>query len=493
MQTVHRSLYLHLLVCGWLSFDAAAAEMLVRNTTLIDGTGKTPQVGVDVLVQGDEVASIAQGIDVPPETRILDGTGKFVIPGLIDTHVHLNFPMVFQVTDEEKEAIVAHTPRAFLYNGVTTVLNVSSDAEWIWAQRAAQRLGKLVAPRIYALGHSFAPVNGWGSRHGGALPDADAARKQALDYAAKGTDGFKIVIEDGLGASGTYTEMPDDMLQAIVDVSRSENIPMYVHAINLSEYRRAVQIDPRAIVHGLEDPVPAGDLLIEELVERDIAVVPTVSLFESFLHADPHAGPGLDDPVLEASVPAFLLERMRRDDFMKIENQRFIEASARMDAYAWARDRIPVFRDNVTKMHRGGVKIAVGTDAGGTVGYNFQGYNTPWEVKILVECGLTPMEAIVAATRNGAEVIGAAHELGTIEPGKKADLLILSANPLDNIENIRRIEWVVQDGRVHRRAEFAYVSPAGADSHGPQPLGARPGRRFVLSGLSGLDRAHEPR
>lgn len=457
-----------ILLCGslWVQFaaaedaPAAATEVqpavFIRNTTLIDGTGAPPRTGVDLLIRGDEVASIGKRMAVPDRAAMIDGTGKFVIPGLIDTHVHLNFPIVFQITEDEKEAIIAHTPRAFLYNGVTTVLNVSSDAEWIWSQREAQRSGALVAPRIYALGHSFAPEDGWGSRHGGALPDADAARRQALEYVGKETDGFKIVIEDGLGASRTYREMPEDMLQAIVDVARNENVPMYVHAINLSEYRRAVRIHPRAIIHGLEDPIPDGDPLIEELVARDIAVVPTVSLFESFLRADPHAGPKLDDPVLVASVPGFLLERMRRPDYMKVENRRFIEASARMDAYAWARERIPVFRENVTKMHRGGVTIAVGTDAGGTVGYNFQGYNTPWEVKILLECGLTPMEALVAATRNGAEVIGVADELGTIEVGKKADLLVLSANPLENIENIRRIERVVQGGRVHHRNEFAY-------------------------------------
>ena len=108
-------------------------------------------------------------------------------------------------------------------------------------------------------------------------------------------------------------------------------------------------------------------------------------------------------------------------------------------------------------MHSNGVKIAVGTDAGGTVGFNFQGYNTPWEVKILTECGLTPMEALVAATRNGAEVIGIADQLGTVEPGKLADLLILSANPLENIENIRQIELIILNGQVHSRNEFAYT------------------------------------
>jgi imidazolonepropionase-like amidohydrolase len=465
---LHAYRALLILVCGSLWIGPAAAEgaaetasngepaVFIRNSTLIDGTGNPPRTGVDLLIRSGEVASIGKGMAAPDEAVVVDGTGKFVIPGLVDVHVHLNFPMVFQITDEEKEAIVAHTPRAFLYNGVTTVLNVSSDAEWIWSQREAQRSGTLVAPRIYALGHAFAPEDGWGSRHGGALPDADAARSQALEYVENETDGFKIVIEDGLGASGTYKEMPDDMLQAIVDVARSENVPMYVHAINLSEYRRAVRINPRAIVHGLEDRMPDGDQLVEELVARDIAVVPTVSLFESFLRADPHAGPDLDHPILEASVPGFLLERMRGADYMQTENQRFTDASARIDAYAWARDRIPVFRENVTKMHRSGVRIAVGTDAGGTVGFNFQGYNTPWEVKILVECGLTPMEALVAATRNGAEVIGVADELGTIEPGKKADLLILSADPLENIENIRRIESVMQGGRVHDRSEFAY-------------------------------------
>ena len=110
-------------------------------------------------------------------------------------------------------------------------------------------------------------------------------------------------------------------------------------------------------------------------------------------------------------------------------------------------------------MHPAGVQLATGTDAGGPVGFNFQGYNTPWELKIFVEAGLTPLEAIVAATRNGAEVIGVADQLGTIEQGKLADLLILSANPLENIENIRQIEWVMQGGIMHPRTHFAYKAP----------------------------------
>lgn len=435
----------------------APESIVIRDTTLIDGTGAKPRSQVDILVRGDRVVSIERDLEPPAGAREIDGAGKFVVPGLIDTHVHLNFPVVFQITDEEKRAIIEHTPRAFLYNGVTTILNVSSDADWIWGKRKAQRAGDLVAPRIFATGHSFTPEGGWGSRHGGALSSAAAARAKALEYVEADTDGFKIVIEDGLGGSGTYREMPDDMLQAIIGVARRHDVPLYVHAINLSEFRRAAEIGARAIVHGLEDPLSPADPLLDELIAKDIAVVPTLSLFRSFLRPDPQAGANLDHPVLEGSVPDFLLRKMRRPAYMEVERQKFIEASARMDAYAWAESRNPVFCENVRTMHQAGVTIAVGTDGGGTVGYNFQGYNTPWEVKLLVECGLTPMEAIVAATQNGAKVIGVLDELGTVEVGKLADLLILSADPLRDIENIRLIETVIQAGRVHDREYFAYT------------------------------------
>lgn len=435
--------------------SADSATIVIRDTTVIDGTGADPRTGVDVLIRGDRVAAVGADLDVDESTRILDGSGKFVVPGLIDTHVHLQFPIVFQLTPEEREVVVSHTPKAFLYNGVTTVLNVSATNEWILPRRDAQRAGRLVGPTIYALGESFKPVDGWGSRHGGASGDASEARQMALNHVAEGVDGFKIVIEDGLGSQGTHVEMPDEMLQAIVDVARNHNVPIYTHAINLHEYHRAADIRSTAIIHGLEDPIPEGDTIIKKLLEHDIIVTPTISLFESFLQPDPRAGFDLEDPVLEKTLPTFLLENMRRKDFMDEEKRLFSKAS-NMDAYAWARSRVPVFRENVTRMHEAGVTFAVGTDGGGTVGYNFQGYNTPWELKILVECGFTPMEALVAATRNGARLIGIEDQVGTVEPGKIADLLILSDDPLTDIENIRRIEWVIQHGRPSQRDVFAF-------------------------------------
>ena len=439
-----------------------AGEILIKRVTLIDGTGAQPQVGVDVRISAGRIAEIGADLSTAPNTETIDGSGKYVIPGLIDAHVHLDAPIVFQLTPEEKAQIIEHTPKAFLYNGVTAVLNVSSDVDWIFEQRQAERDGRLLSPRIYAMGRSFTPVDGWGSRHGGALANPEEALERARDYISRGTDGFKVIIEDGLGASGTYIRMSDEMMMAISNIAQENDVPIYTHAINLDEFHSAVAMSSMAIVHGLEDPIPPGDTILQDMAENNVMLVPTHSLWEAFLRHD-EAAADLNDPILRDSVPHFLLDYMQDPAYRAEETRRFL-AVANMPVYQWAEEKIPVFRENILKAHQAGVVLATGTDAGGPVGYNFQGYNLPWEVKLFVQAGLTPMEALVAATRNGARVIGVEDKLGTVEVGKLADLLILMANPLEDIENIRQIETVVYKGKAYPRSAFAYQpSNTGAE------------------------------
>ena len=447
------------LLGGVLAFGCASPEppppagdyVLIQNGTLIDGTGASPQAATDLLIRDDRVERIGQNLEAPAGATVVDATGKYLIPGLIDAHAHLDGTMVFQLSPEEKQEILDHNPSAFLYNGVTTILNLISNPERIFAMRHAQRDSALVAPRIYATGGVFTPDGGWGTRHRSGLASAEAAREQALDFIRQGTDGFKITIEDGLGRSGHSVEMPDDILQAIAEVAHEHDVPMFIHAINIEEYRRAVAVSPRAIVHGLEDPIPEGDPLIADLLEKNIFVVPTLSLWEAFLRMDG----SFDDPVHNATVPQFLVANLQSPEYRAVEIEKFA-AVVKIDAEEWARTRIPIFMENVAKMHRAGVKIAVGTDACGRVGFALQGYNTPWELDLLVQCGLTPMETLVAATRNGADTIGVLDELGTLEPGKFADLLILDADPLEDIRNVRKFEVLIQGGQVLERSQFAY-------------------------------------
>ena len=454
-----------LMLLLWLSGcsddqPGSGSEFIIIDVTLIDGTGADPQSGVDIRIADGRIVEIGPDLAAVSDAETIDGSGKFVIPGMIDAHVHLDAPIVFQLAPEEKAQIVEHTPKAFLYNGFTTVLNVSSKVDWIFEQRQAEREGRLLSPRIYAMGRSFTPVDGWGSRHGGALANTEEALERARDYISRDTDGFKVIIEDGLGASGTYKRMSEEMMMAISKIARENDVPIYTHAINLDEFHSAVAMSSTAIVHGLEDPIPPGDTILQDMVENNVMFVPTHSLWEAFLRHD-EAAADLNDPILRDSVPHFLLDYMQDPVYRAEETRRFL-AVANMPVYQWAEDRIPIFSENILKAHQAGVIVATGTDAGGPVGYNFQGYNSPWEVKLFVQAGLSPMDALVAATRNGAMVIGVEDQLGTVEAGKLADLLILSANPLDDIENIRQIETVVYKGKAYPRQEFAYQPPSGS-------------------------------
>ena len=164
--------------CGWSGCSGdqpgSGGELIITDVTLIDGTGSGPQAGIDIRIADGRIAEIGPDLSAASGSETIDGSGKYVIPGLIDAHVHMDAPIVFQLTPEEKARVIENNPRAFLYNGVTTVLNVSSKVDWIFEQRQAEREGRLLSPRLYVMGRSFTPVDGWGSRHGGALADADA-------------------------------------------------------------------------------------------------------------------------------------------------------------------------------------------------------------------------------------------------------------------------------------------------------------------------------
>ena len=130
------------------------------------------------------------------------------------------------------------------------------------------------------------------------------------------------MIEDGLGASGTYKRMSEDMMMAISKIARENDVPIYTHAINLDEFHSAVAMSSTAIVHGLEDPIPPGDTILQDMVENNVMLVPTHSLWEAFLRHD-EAAADLNDPILRGSVPHFLLDYMQDPDYRAEGNPPF--------------------------------------------------------------------------------------------------------------------------------------------------------------------------
>ena len=431
--------------------------LVIKGATLVDGTGADPQADSVVVIRGNRIEAVGTVAEtsIPSNAEIVDSAGKYLIPGLIEAHGHLMSTNGFGLSDEQKKVALANNPRAFLYNGVTTLVNLSSpDFDWIVNHRTQERAGKIVSPRIFAGGEHFTAPDGWGSRHGGAVTTREEVEERLNRYFGADIDLVKVIYENGLGSSNAFPRMDLELMGLVAERCREGGVPLFIHAMDIKEYRDAVAVSPRGIVHMLEDAMEADDPLPRDVASRDIFVTPTLVLFESFYRYMDQ--PELwREPVLTASVPDFVIESLLDQENLE-KAVGGMDGFLKTDSIQWARDTVATMKANTKRFFDAGVKITVGTDAGGAVIHSLQGYNMPREFELLVESGLSPMDAIVAGTRNGAMMVGADDRLGTIEAGKLADIIILNRNPLDDIGNLRDIEVVILNGRMFERGELAF-------------------------------------
>ncbi len=444
--------------CAAPPVEQASGEpaLVIKGATLIDGTGSVPRADSIVVIRGNRIESVdAAEASLPANAKIVDATGKYLVPGLIDAHSHLESTNGFGLSDEQKERALENNPRAFLYNGVTTLINLSSpNVDWALEHRSKERGGKVLSPRFYTGGVHFTAPDGWGGRHGGGVTTSEEVDERLNNYFAANIDLVKVIYENGLGTSNAFPRMDPELMALVAERCREGGVPLMIHAMDLKEYRDALAVTPRAIVHMLEDPLPADDLLPGEMAAADIFVTPTLVLFESFYRYmdEPELW---EHPILKASVPDFVAETLQSEETLE-RAVGGMDGFLKTDSIQWARDTVATMKENTKRFFDAGVKLTVGTDAGGAVIHSLQGYNVPREFELLVQSGLTPMDAIVAGTRNAAMMIGAGDRLGTIEAGKLADLVLLNRNPLDDIRNLRDIEVVILNGRVFERGELAF-------------------------------------
>ena len=435
--------------------ESGEAALVIKGATLIDGTGSAPREDSIVVIRGNKIESVGGGeTAVPANAEIVDASGKFLVPGLIEAHGHLMSTNGFGLSDEQKKVALANNPRAFLYNGVTTLVNLSSpDFDWIVNHRAQERAGTIVSPRIFAGAEHFTAPGGWGGRHGGGVTESEEVEERLKNYFAADIDLVKVIYENGLGASNVFPRMDQELMALVAERCREAGVPLMIHAMDIKEYRDAVAVTPRAIVHILEDALPADDPLPADIAAGNIFVTPTLVLFESFYRYldEPELW---ESPALKASVPDFVAASLQSPENIEKATAR-MDGILKMNSVQWARDTLATMRENTKRFFDAGVKLTVGTDAGGAVTHSLQGYNLPREFEILVQSGLSPMDAIVAGTRNGAMMVGAEDQLGTIEAGKLADIVVLNRNPLDDIRNLRDIEVVILNGRMLERSELA--------------------------------------
>jgi imidazolonepropionase-like amidohydrolase len=376
--------------------------------TLIDGTGAPPLADATVLIRGQRIEAVgpATAINVPPGAQSIDLSGRWILPGFIDCHIHTGgaHDDVQELTDTDSLVALrsVHTLDLYLRSGVTAVRDVGSPVESMQAVLAAQKAGYLDTIRLFACGNLITVTGGHGDGLRGvlAVDGPWAWRKAVREMYKAGFGHIKI--------SPTFT--PEEA-SAAVDEARTLGIRITAHGGGFSDTtpttmtRVAVEAGVQCIEHlnEMEDDV------LDLIARKGVYVVPTLSAYREVYRAN--------------TIPPVLVEK------------RHWTLSMHETLFRKARQR--------------GIVMGIGTDGVGEMAKLYPGlYFT--EMKYFVELGASPIDAIVAATRNGAMILGKADELGTIEPGKLADLQVVAGDPLESFDVLGKPELVSVGGTVHR-------------------------------------------
>jgi imidazolonepropionase-like amidohydrolase len=420
---------------------AASDALVLRNFTLIDGSGGAPVADAALVAENGRITWIgrASALQAPAGATVQDLTGAFVMPGLVNLHGHVaGSDGITQdpKTQFTRENVLAHL-RLYASYGVTTVVSMGTDQPIVYDIIREQRGGRPREARIFTAGRGFTAKGGYPTQPGGIpgvpyeLATPEDAATAMKELAAQHPDLVKIWIDDHFGA---MPKLPIPVAKAIIDAAHANNIKAAAHIFYADDAMKLSEAGLDAFVHSVRDRAltPAEVATIKQRGTWMAAATLSreASMFE---FAAPDAL--LDDPFFVRAVPA------KVQDLMKTT------------AY---RDRIksdPHFSDYPTYLKNAQRNLKLLADAGVPVGFGtdtgppnrFGGYGEHWEAKLMIDAGLTPSQVITAATKSGAQFLNS-PDIGTLEMGKVADLLVLEANPLDDIANTRRIRAVYVAG-----------------------------------------------
>ena len=478
MKTVVKTLPACIVFTAMLLTHALAADLLITNARLIDGTGAVPQEGVSILIRDGLISAI--GDTAPADgVQVLDAAGATVLPGLIDSHVHLfwgpggfKFGLTAPATlvDDNgvfdlaawKSMFGAYTAqylRAYLACGVTTVLEAASAPDVIAEIRRMLDAGN-PGPRYLSLGPGLTTPAGYGDSKKHVTSNSDIATHFEKIDALK-TSGVKVFMERGWDFAAKLPVWSAADRDAIATRAAQRGLPIFVHATCEQDQLNAVSMGARALMHPviMRDAVLSGDAI------RTIADTRTYQLTTLMWAGGgelPFFVPSqLKDPLLDLVVPASELADARnpvmrwRAKLMYMKTNVYgqpplqgLLAKMRFLSKRQCRQWLGISQESLKLEHDAGIKLVVGSDSPywPTALYSFHGPSTLREIELLGEAGITPMEAIKAATINAAEMLGLDKEIGTVEVGKRAELIIVKDDPLKDLANLRSILWTVQAG-----------------------------------------------
>jgi imidazolonepropionase-like amidohydrolase len=411
---------------AWTQQPPPKVDVVIHAGRVLDGVGTSPREKASVLIAGDRIASVQDGWQSPAGAKVIDLRTSTVLPGLIDCHTHITGEgtgnaIVRAATETPLDGAVRSTAYAkrTLNAGFTTIRNVGAEGGADVALKRAIDAGLVEGPRLWTARTTLSITGGHGDQGGlrpdlwaaptwmdGIVDNADEARK-AVRYQHKyGADLIKITATGGvlsIGDSGDAQQFTDEEMRAIVEAAHLLGMKVAAHAHGKSGINAAIRAGVDSIEHGTYGDAESFKLY----KERGTYLVPTILAGKTV--AELATIPGHFHPTVQAKA-------------------------ARIG---------PLIQDMFRQAYAAGVKIAFGTDSG----VSNHGDNAR-EFGYMVEAGMPAVEAILAATRNAADLIGAADRIGSLQPGRYADVIAVAGNPLTDISELRRVTFVMKGGRV---------------------------------------------
>jgi imidazolonepropionase-like amidohydrolase len=397
-----------------------AATMAFTGARVIDGTDRAPIDNATILVRDGKVAAVgpAAAVTIPAGARRVALAGTTVIPGLVNAHGHVGNTVGME-QGHYSAGNVTRDLRTYAAYGITTVFSLGDDQAAGIAARDAQRTPSLDRARLFVAGPVLAPKT------------VDDARRLVDDDAAMKVDIVKIRVDDNLG---TTPKMAPEIYKAVIDQAHKKGLRVAVHLFYLEDAKAVLDAGADFIAHSVRDTA-VDDQFVAMLKRRDICYCPTLMReVSTFVYE---------------STPSWFADPL----FLKHADMAAVEAlkqPARQQAMAKSTSAqrykagLEVANRNLKTLSDAGVKIAMGTDTGPPA--RFQGYFELMELEMMAKAGLTPRQVLASATRDAARCMKLDAELGTLEPNRWADFVVLDADPLADISNVRKINAVYVAG-----------------------------------------------
>lgn len=422
---------------GLCSAQRQPAKLAITNVTVIDPASPAPIANAVVLVEGNRIRRVASSsqVEVPAGATVIDGKGRYLIPGLADMHHHGGTG--YSAGPDNVELNL----RRMLAFGFTTIFSTGygqANPVPFSAMKAAAS-DHAALPRYFGVGGFITVTGGHASdpSFGGPMiaETIEAGRRLVRENKAMGADAIKFIYDDmARRRPAPLPKMRPEVMKAIIDESHVQGLKVYVHATGLNDAKEVLRNGADGLVHG-----QALDLVDDEFIQlmkaRQAIYITTHALYNALI--DPPAWAqrleGIDD---RHTIPADVYQRLKQTP-----------GSAAALAAMVQRQRT-----NLKKVYDSGILVIAGTDT--SVPGVLLGVSSQAELMLLVEDGLTPMQALQTATINAAKMLGREKLQGSITEGKLADLVLLDADPLADMRNVRRVHRVIKDGAVYDPVEL---------------------------------------